>query len=427
MAIPKFGNNIAAMISKLQDDAMAYARKGDLKKAVATAQKAYNIAPQNIKTLEILNAALIRLFDFDKAIEFGLKTIKLNPNNLNACDTLAHAYGYKGDWQKCGEFGKRALEIRDAMVMTSLGGKLPALPQVKDESNRTKNIISFTLFGSSPYYCETAILNAQLVREIYPENWICRFYIDESVPETIVKRLKEQGSEIVIADDEMKKFPKILWRFLAADDENAKFVVFRDADSVISEREAWCVNEWQQSDKLFHIIRDGSSHTELILAGTWGMRAGLFNMKDLMTDYFKYAKIDGRYDDQFFLRGKIWPYARQSVLMHDRIFGFMDAKKIAPHLFFDYAITHIGCCEGNATINVNAPTGVKDASRVKWQLFSRISPKLDKNLNIVDSGNERFICEYEAVVKNAKIEIFLPRRYAYGFSNGLSRINIDVL
>ena len=145
MAIPKFGNNIAAMINKFQDDAMAYAKKGDLKKAVATAQKAYNIAPQNLKTLEILNAALIRLFDFDKAIEFGLKTIKLNPNNLNACDTLAHAYGYKGDWQKCGEFGKRALEIRDAMVMTSLGGKLPALPQVKDESNRTKNIISFTL------------------------------------------------------------------------------------------------------------------------------------------------------------------------------------------------------------------------------------------------------------------------------------------
>ena len=32
MAIPKFGNNIAAMISKLQDDAMAYARKGDLKR-----------------------------------------------------------------------------------------------------------------------------------------------------------------------------------------------------------------------------------------------------------------------------------------------------------------------------------------------------------------------------------------------------------
>ena len=289
--------------------------------------------------------------------------------------------------------------------------------------------ISFLLhfFGSSPYYCETAILNAQLVREIYPENWVCRFYIDESVSETIVKRLKEQGSEIVVADEEMKKFPKTLWRFLAVDDENAKFVVFRDADSVISEREAWCVNEWQQSDKLFHIIRDGSSHTELILAGTWGMRAGTLNLKNLMHEYFKTAKIDGRYDDQFFLRNKIWPYARQSVLMHDRIFDFMDAQPIAPHLFFDYAITHIGCCEGNATISVNAPVGVKDTSRVKWQLFSRISPKLDKNLNIVDSGNERFICEYEAVVKNAKIEIFLPKRYAYGFSSGLSRININVL
>lgn len=427
MAIPKFGSNIATMISKLQDDALAYAKKGDLKKSVATTQKAYSIAPQNIKTLEILNAALIRLFDFDKAIEFGLKTIKLNPNNLNACDTLAHAYGYKGDWQKCGEFGKRALEIRDAMVMTSLGGKLPALPQVKDEPNRTKNIISFTLFGSSSYYCETAILNAQLVDKIYPEDWVCRFYIDESVPEIIINRLKEYGSEIVMADDEMKKFPKTLWRFLAADDEKAKFVVFRDADSVISRREAWCVNEWQQSDKLFHIIRDGSSHTELILAGTWGMRAGTLSLENLMHEYFKTAKIDGRYDDQFFLRNKIWPYAKQSVLTHDRIFGFMDAQPIAPHLFFNYAITHIGCCEGNATIDVNAPANVKDSSIVEWQLFSKILPELDENLNVINGENERLVCQYKATVKDGKIEIFLPRRYAYGFSSGLSRININVL
>ena len=84
---------------------------------------------------------------------------------------------------------------------------------------------------------------------------------------------------------------------LAVDDENAKFVVFRDADIVMSAREAWCVNEWQKSDKLFHIILDGSSHTELILAGTRGMRAGTLSLKNLMHEYFKSTKIHARYDD----------------------------------------------------------------------------------------------------------------------------------
>ena len=72
--------------------------------------------------------------------------------------------------------------------------------------------------------------------------------------------------------------------------------------------------------------------------GEW--RAGTLSLENLMHEYFKTAKIDGRYDDQFFLRNKIWPYAKQSVLTHDRIFGFMDAQPIAPHLFFLIMLSH---------------------------------------------------------------------------------------
>lgn len=425
MAIPKFGSNIAIMIKNLQDQAMALSKNGELNKALGYAMKAYNIAKQNLRTLEILNAITIRLNDFDKALEFGLQTLKVDPKNLNAHDTLAHAYGAKRDWQNCGKYGKVALILRDELVSKTIKNT-PHLPEISNPQKRTKNIISFTLFGNNPYYCEPSILNARLVNEIYPNDWVCRFYVDESVSENTLKRLREYGAQIIIADDEMRKIPKTLWRFLAADDNDVLRVVFRDADSIISEREAWCVSQWEQSDKMFHIIRDGSSHTELIMAGTWGIKAGALNMKELMSEYFKTAKIDGRYDDQYFLRYKIWQFAKQSLLTHDRIFDFLDPLPIAPDLAFDYSIGHIGCCEGNGSIDVNAPANVKDGTNVTWGLYTKILPKLDKNLQIVDGGVWYLVCEYDSVVLNRKITFNIPIRYAKGFSNGLSRVDVKV-
>jgi hypothetical protein len=49
----------------------------------------------------------------------------------------------------------------------------------------------------------------------------------------------------------------------------------RNVDALIDAREAWCVQDWRRSSQPFHIIRDDCCHTELILAGLFGIRSGV--------------------------------------------------------------------------------------------------------------------------------------------------------
>ena len=67
----------------------------------------------------------------------------------------------------------------------------------------------------------------------------------------------------------------MFWRFFAHDETDCEYVVFRDADSRISKREKMAVDEWIQSGKSIHIMRDHPYHTVPILGGMWGCRNGL--------------------------------------------------------------------------------------------------------------------------------------------------------
>jgi hypothetical protein len=53
------------------------------------------------------------------------------------------------------------------------------------------HIISFSLYGSNPLYCEGALQNAELPIRFYRE-WVCRFYIDDTVPEDCVGELHDK-------------------------------------------------------------------------------------------------------------------------------------------------------------------------------------------------------------------------------------------
>ena len=73
----------------------------------------------------------------------------------------------------------------------------------------------------------------------------------------------------------MDKWPGAMWRFLAINDPEAEYVIFRDADSVVSHRESEAVAEWIESGHSFHTMRDSGSHTALILAGMWALKLAL--------------------------------------------------------------------------------------------------------------------------------------------------------
>ena len=131
-----------------------------------------------------------------------------------------------------------------------------------------KKIISFSIYGFDPKYAHAAIKSAKLQPEIYPD-WTCRFYVNPEVPEDVLKELEDLGSE-VIRKPKVQGHLGMFWRFEPLKDETIERFIVRDTDSRLNVREAAAVQEWIESGKEFHIMRDHDQHAALICGGMWG-------------------------------------------------------------------------------------------------------------------------------------------------------------
>ena len=134
----------------------------------------------------------------------------------------------------------------------------------------SKKVISFSIWGNLPFYCEGAIQNAFIAKNIYPD-WETRFYVQD-IPEDIKERLKSLGSTVIEVQEKNLGAYGAFWRFYCIDDEDVEFMISRDVDSRLSSREKHAVDEWIKSGKSFHVIRDHPYHNLPVAAGMWGIR-----------------------------------------------------------------------------------------------------------------------------------------------------------
>ena len=188
-----------------------------------------------------------------------------------------------------------------------------------------KKVISFSLWGENPKYTVGAIKNAEIASVIYPD-WICRFYCGKSVPENITSQLKSYKNVEVVDMDEQGDWTGMFWRFYACEDSDV--MISRDTDSRLSFREKSAVDEWLESNKDFHIMRDHPYHRTEILGGMWGCRNGILkNIKKLINDY---NKGDFWQVDQNFLREKIYPLVVNQSIIHDSYLKYNTESKKFP-------------------------------------------------------------------------------------------------
>jgi len=180
-----------------------------------------------------------------------------------------------------------------------------------------KKIISFSLWGDNPVYTQGAIRNAELAKEIYSD-WVCRYYIGKSTPNNIIESLRNFDNTEVIEMDNEGDWTGMFWRFYPAGEDDVDVVIVRDCDSRLNNREKEAVNEWLNSDKGFHIMRDHPWHTTAILGGMWGSKKGVTpNIKQQIENYVKgnFWQVD-----QNFLRDVIYPTVKNNSLVHDEFF-----------------------------------------------------------------------------------------------------------
>lgn len=293
---------------------------------------------------------------------------------------------------------KEVLAIKQPEIFPVPAGKAPGLSR-----DKRKNVICFSLFGCLPRYCETSVLNVELAKKIYPE-WTCRFYVDDTVPQHVIRRLKHKSAEVIPISPEQQKISGLFWRFFIFDDPDVQCFIIRDADSMLSYKEKAAVDEWVNSGKWFHIMRDALEHSELILAGMWGGYSGIFgNIESLSEKFYGKLKVLNKTIDQHFLR-TLYPTVAQSVLIHDNNMLDPDSR-----CFPDYSLSdieklpyfHIGMIDsGIETVSFALNDGVQ-ATKVRWYLKKK--------------QNNEIICSYESAVKekNGKlvVEVNLPYFY----------------
>ncbi len=189
-----------------------------------------------------------------------------------------------------------------------------------------KKIISFSIWGKNPKYTLSAFKNIELAKELYPD-WICRFYVDESVPREIREDLNDQA--------EIRMMPKsdghygMFWRFLPLDDLEVERFIVRDTDSRLSIRERAAVQEWEDSGKIFHMMRDNKWHNVVpICGGMWGatsqFRPGYSTLLSKwlsLNGHRIFSHPRGKYffTDQSFLAEAIWPLIINKHIAHESV------------------------------------------------------------------------------------------------------------
>ena len=177
-------------------------------------------------------------------------------------------------------------------------------------------LISFSLWGNNPKYTIGAIKNAELAKEIYP-GWICKFYASHDVDNEILNTLAKLDCEIISMPD--SGWNGMFWRFLAADSDN--IVLSRDTDSRLNQREKEAVDDWLNTDKDFHIMRDHPYHATHILGGMWGCRNGILKGISDLIEQFDKGVYDNKWQvDQIFLSHVVYPKVMNKSMVHDEFF-----------------------------------------------------------------------------------------------------------
>jgi len=175
-----------------------------------------------------------------------------------------------------------------------------------------QNVIAFSLYGENERYTQGAIENAKLYKQIYP-GWTMVVYHDAAVPKHILATLKSHN--VWLNDMSKSSMNKMSWRFTAGSDKVSLFCC-RDIDSRLSLREKYAVDEWIDSGKKYHVMRDHPSHSNYAMSGgMWCASAAAFSF---ISEKIKEIPAQDTYlKDMNWLNEYIWKEAKDNVLQHD--------------------------------------------------------------------------------------------------------------
>jgi tetratricopeptide (TPR) repeat protein len=303
----------------------AFFQKNNWLPALALAEELVRRQPDVARLRKALITTLSNMKRYDETIAQAFQYIERHGEDVTMLDALKVAHFFTGKIDEAIPYGQRAIELRDAESCRNP----PAVALTEPNGPPSgQNVISFSLWGAAPIYSYGAMINLVLSHTIYP-GWICRFYVDATVPRPCIAFLRDNGAEVRSIEDE---YPSVgqFQRFLVMNDPTVGRFLVRDCDARLSAAEADLVRQWIDSDYPFHVVRGHVLHNELIMAGLWGGRTGCgIDIAELMRDYFTHG-LTARYgDDQRMLGRMLWPLIRARCLAHDKYYRLPGVHAVA--------------------------------------------------------------------------------------------------
>ncbi len=289
----------------------------------------YNAGSARLKAGSMAEAAML----------FGRAAV-IEPDHLDTREHLVATLYHAGRFGEATRVANDLLAWKKREAMRAPPGL--KLLRASASAGGSKRVIAFSLWGQSSIYTRGAIENARLTAEFYP-GWTCRIYHDDSVPEAVLQELAGLSAELIAMEAGSGPSQGLYWRFLASDDPAVGLFLCRDADSRLNSRERAAVDEWVASGLPFHVMRDHIMHTDLILAGMWGGRAGM--LPPLAPLVRGVASLDGgRLQDQRFLGRFVWPLIEGRCLVHDSAHAPHGCPFPEVPIDARFAFTHVGAC-----------------------------------------------------------------------------------
>ncbi|WP_051341297.1 tetratricopeptide repeat protein [Azospirillum halopraeferens] len=296
--------------------ATALTEAGRPAEALALHRRVLALNPDGSRLLHNAGVAHLRAGAAEAAVTVLRRATLADPDNPDPCEGLAEALQERDPSQAL-QWSTAALAIKlrhCAAPAEPLGGEVPG---TAGGGERTRDVVSFSLWGGLEVYCGGAIANARTIPDLLP-GWRCRFYHDDTTPRHVLAELAALGAELVAMPPGTAGRRGMFWRFLVADDPGVRRFLCRDADSRPTAREIAAVAEWTASGTPFHVLRDHVMHMEPVMGGLWGGTAGLLPPVGPAIDRFTAAR-PGRWNDQHFLAEWLWPRIAHRVLIHDGV------------------------------------------------------------------------------------------------------------
>ena len=177
-------------------------------------------------------------------------------------------------------------------------------------------VISYSLYGGVDKYVRGMLANVEAAPQIYP-GWIVHIHLPTSDPVGVLF----QGYQHVRVwrHPPLPGHGGMFWRFWELSRQEIEYVVVRDADSLVNQREKAAVDRWIASGKPWHVMRDHPDHRNWpILGGMFGAKGGIMpSVGDMIRQWpHTFEKLD----DMKFLAQHVWPVMqRDGVMQHSSV------------------------------------------------------------------------------------------------------------